>query len=178
MIKKENTAELEKEIMNKISSGEIKMKPRLYFIAGSVIGLFSLVGISFGLIFLFNLIIFLLRRHGPMGQWRIEMMLSSFSWWIPVVAIAGIILSVFLLKKYDFSYKKNFVLIIIAFIASIIVSAFLIDSLGLNEVWSKRGPMRNFYHKLESDVSEYNDLPGNRRWGENGLERPRYYYKK
>lgn len=140
----------EKEIMTKISSGEISMKPRWRFIAGSLIGLLSLVGLSTGVIYLTNIIFFLLRKHGYMGQWRLEAMLNSFPWWMLIVAIAGIAISIWLLKKYDFSYKKNFLLVVIVFIASIIISALLMDSFGLNETWSKRGPMRRFYQQLES----------------------------
>jgi uncharacterized membrane protein YdcZ (DUF606 family) len=162
--KKSLKTDFDKEIMTKISSGVITMKPKWYFVAGSLIGLSSLVGLSIGIVYLTNIMFFLLRKHGPMGQWRLEAMLNSFSWWIPIAAIVGIMASIWLLKKYDFSYKKNFHLVVIGFIASIIIAALLIDNLGLNEVWSKRGPMRRFYQRLEM---KNNSLPGNQKWMEN-----------
>ena len=30
-----------------------------------------------------------------------------------------------------------------------IISAFMIDQLGLNELWSRQGPMRRFYQQAE-----------------------------
>ena len=141
------------------------MKPRWHFVAGSLIGLFSLAGLGVGAVFLVNIIFFSLRRHGPMGQWRFEAMLNSFPWWIPAAATAGIVVSILLLKKYDFSYKKNFALIVIGFVASIIIGALLIDNLGLNEAWSGRGPMRRFYQQLEKNEG---GLPRNNRWTRHG----------
>lgn len=166
--KRQNKADFGNEIMAKISSGEISMRPRWYFIAGSLLGISGLIGLSIGVVYLTNIMFFLLRKHGPMGTWRLEAMLSGFSWWIPAVAIAGIAASIWLLKKYDFSYKKNFLLVVISFIASIIIAALLIDSLGLNEAWSKRGPMRRFYQQLEM---KDNNLPRNQKLMENGQRR-------
>lgn len=99
-------------------------------------------------------------------------MVNNFPWWIPVVAIVGIIVSVWLLKKYDFSYKKNFPLIVVGFILSIIIAAIMIDNFGFNEKWSKRGPMRRFYQQLETR-EEFS--PGNLRGKENGQRKGKFF---
>lgn len=140
---------LEKEIMSRITSGQVKMKPKWYFFFGSIIMFFGLITSTITATYLLNLIFFLLRRHGPMGQWRLNLILTSLPWWIPVLAILAVIIGVWLLKKYDFSYQKNLRLIIVIFIISIFLSAQLIDHLGINESWSRRGPMRRFYQNLE-----------------------------
>jgi uncharacterized membrane protein YdcZ (DUF606 family) len=124
------------------------MKPRWYFIAGSLLLISSLVGLSMGIVFLANLSVFLIRKSGPLATWRLQTILSTFPWWIPAVAIVGIFVAIWLLKKYDISYKKNFSLIIIAFIISIIFAGLLLDQLGLNEHLS-RGRMRKFYQEYE-----------------------------
>jgi hypothetical protein len=54
-----------------------------------------------------------------------------------------------LLKKYDFSYKKNFLLIIVGLVLAIFLAAFTIDSLGFNEFWARKEPMRRFYQHLD-----------------------------
>ena len=142
--------DLEKAIMAKVKSNEISMKPRWYFIFGSFLTMAGLVGFSIGSIFLTNITLFLLRRHGPMGQWRLEQMISSFPWWVPVLAIVGSGLGIWMLKKYDFSYKKNFWLIVGCFVISIALAAFVLDYSGLNDIWSRQGPMRRFYQKIEN----------------------------
>jgi len=151
--------DIKKVVMSKVTSGQITMKPRWFFVIGSVLTVAGLVGITFAAIFLINLTIFLLRKRGP-GYGRLELMLNSFPIWIPILAIIGIILGIWMLNKYDFSYKKNFLLIIISFVISVIIAGFLIDSLGLNTIWSHQGPMRRFYQQLENQKDYFSKGPG------------------
>lgn len=137
------------KIISQIKSGEAKMKPKWYFLLGSFALVGGFLGITIVLIFLMSLITFSLRTHGPMGAIRYEQLLSSFPWWAPIVAIAGIGLGVWLLKKYDFSYKKNFLLIIVSFISVILLAGWLINYLGLDNVWMKRGPMKGLYQQYD-----------------------------
>jgi len=135
---------IENKIMDKVLSGEVKMKPKWYFVLGSLASFVGLVGMIIGAIFLTNLTFFFIKKQGP-GTGRINMMLESFPLWVPILAVAFIILGIWMLKKYDFSYKKNFVVVAIVVVIAIILSALIIDLLGLNEQWAKRGPMRRFY---------------------------------
>jgi hypothetical protein len=152
--------DFEKTIMAKVKSNEITMKPRWYFVIGSFLMVAGLVGFSIGAIFITNITLFLLRRHGPMGEWRLQLMLNSFPWWVPILAIVGIVSGIWLLKKYDFSYKKNFLLIVTGFVISIFFAAFILDNLGLNDVWSRQGPMRRFYNQIEGADPEFQRGPG------------------
>lgn len=135
---------IENKIMDKVLSGEVKMKPKWYFVLGSLASFVGLVGMIIGAIFLTNLTFFYIKKQGP-GTARISMMLESFPLWVPILAIALVILGIWMLKKYDFSYKNNFIVVAITVVTAIILSALLIDYLGLNEQWAKRGPMRRFY---------------------------------
>ncbi len=166
--KKEKKIDFEKEVMSKVSSGQINMKPKLYFILGSVFSIVGLISLSIVSVFFVNIIMFLLRKHGPMGQWRLEVMLENFPLWVPILAILGVVSGIWLLKKYDFSYKKNFIAIIISFIVSIIIAAFFIDQLGLNDIWSKRGVMRKFYQRIEN---QENFTPNN--YGKGNMQNSR-----
>jgi uncharacterized membrane protein YozB (DUF420 family) len=172
---KEKRADLEKEIMSKVTSGRIAMKPKWYFVIGSLFSIIGLTALSVASVFFVNIMMFLLRKHGPMAQWRLEAMLKSYPVWIPVLAIFGIIAGIWLLRKYDFSYKKNFLLIILGFIASIIIAGFIIDRLGLNDAWSQRGLMKGFYQRIESQDNVIPNGPG-KGFLQNG--RGNGYYKK
>ncbi len=141
-------ADLGEKVMAKIRSGQVKMKPKWLFITGSVLSLVGLIGLSVSAVFLINIVFFLLRKHGPMGHWRLELMLNSLPFWVPVAAIICLAGGIWLLKKYDFSYKKNFALIIFGFIFSIIIAAWVIDAIGLNARLLKGGRMRRFYQQL------------------------------
>lgn len=147
--KTKTKASLEKTVMTQIATGNIQMKPRWFFVLGSVSMMLGLVSASIGAIFLMNLMFFSLRQHGPMGEWRLQLMMESFPWWVLILAIGGILSGIYLLKKYDFSYKKNFSLIAGVFIIAIILAAFLIDLTGINDLWFRQGPMRKFYQKYQ-----------------------------
>lgn len=134
--------------MSKVRTEQVSMKPRWYFVLGSGLAVASLTASVIAAVFATNLVVFLLRQHGPMGQWRFQQMLGSFPWWIPILAIMSAILGVWLLKRYDFSYRKNFSLILLGLIVSIILAAIILDQSGLNDAWSRRGPMRRFYQRL------------------------------
>jgi len=142
--------DIEKAVMAQVRSNQVTMKPRWYFVVGSLSLLIGFVALSIGAVFLTNITLFLLRQHGPMGQLRFQLLVDSFSWWIPTLAAIGIAFGIWILKKYDFSYKKNFLLITVGFVVSVIIAAFIIDSMGLNEIWARRGMMRRFYLRIEN----------------------------
>lgn len=135
--------------MSRVTSGRIAMKPKWYFAVGSVLMLFGTIAASVAAAFLINLTVFLIKKQGP-GYGKLTLMLESFPFWIPVLAILGIGAGILLLRKYDFSYKKNFLVMIIGFIASVVIAGFVIDALGLNNILSHRGPMRGFYQQMEN----------------------------
>lgn len=139
-----NEINLENKIMNKVLSGEVKMKPRLYFIMGSVLSFVGLVGLIIGSVFFTNLTLFLIRKQGP-GTGRLIQMFESFPLWVPFLALVFLILGIVILKKFDFSYKRNPLIIVITLFIAVLLSAMIIDSMGLNEIWSKKGPMRRLY---------------------------------
>lgn len=137
--------------MEQIKSGKVKMKPRWYFILGSISIIIGLVGLTIASVFLMGLISFSLRTHGPMGAIRFEQMLNNFPWWAVGLAAAGICSGIWTLKKYDFSYKKNFPLIVIGFILSIIIAGWILDTMGVNEVLRRRTMMRRFYQQYNQE---------------------------
>lgn len=128
--------------MSQIRTGHIKMRPRLYFIGGSILTFIGLVATSVVSIFFVGLIRFSLRAHGPMASIRLEQILSSFPWWLPVVAVAGLVIGVKLLRAYDFSYKVNPWILVAVFVALVVLSGWLFDALGFNDVLMRRGFMR------------------------------------
>ena len=149
---------IENKIMEQVLSGKVKMKPRWYFILGSVLSFVGLTGMIVGAVFLTNLTLFLIRKQGP-GTGRINMMLESFPLWVPLLAVAFVILGILVLKRYDFSYKKNFPLVAGTLVAAIILSALIINLSGLNDIWSKRGPMRRLYNVNQTDGARIQHIP-------------------
>jgi len=144
---RESKIDIESKIISRIKTEEIKMKPRWSFTVGSFLSFSGLVGISTGLVFLISLAAFLLRRGGCLRLGRVQAALAAFPWWIPLLALVGFFGGIRLLKRYDFSYKKNFVLVAVVFAASLLLAGLLIDNLGLNEQLAK-GRMKGFYQRF------------------------------
>jgi hypothetical protein len=90
----------------------------------------------------------------------LQQIIDSFPVWVPILAITGIVLGIWMLKKYDFSYKKNFWMIVILLVISIILTAFLLDLTGLDNLWMKRGPMQRFYRNLGAQSYPGGMYPG------------------
>jgi hypothetical protein len=126
-------------VMDQIRSKKVVMRPKIYFAVGSVLLFLGTAASIIVSIFSISLIKFMLRTHGPMGQYRLDQILSSFPWWAPVLAFVGILVGTILIKKYDFSYKNNFFLIIIGFVISIFIAGLVIDSTGIDNTLFGRG---------------------------------------
>jgi hypothetical protein len=150
---------IKENVMEKIKENKISIKPKSYFILGSVLTFTGLIASVIFSIFLISIISFLLKEHGPMGDYRLSLLINSFPWWIPILAIIGLILGVWFLFKYDFSYKVNYLYVIIVFIIAIVIAGWLIDRTGIDNLWLNQGPMKgmmrqylqNNNFKLDSD---------------------------
>lgn len=129
-------------VMEQIEQGKIKMKPKIYFIIGSVLTFLGLIISIISSIFFIGLIRFSFRARGPMSQYKLDQMISTFPWWIIVLAIIMLIVGIWLIRQYDFSYKKNPLIIVIGFILSIVVVGWVLDMTGLNDRLLERGPMK------------------------------------
>ena len=143
-------------VMNKIHHGEIKMRPKVYFVVGSLLAFLGLVASMLVSVFLVGLMRFSLRTHGPMGEYRLEQMLSSFPWWAVAVAVLGLVIGIWLLRRYDFSYKINFKVIVIGFVVAILITGWVIDMIGLNDILFRQGPRQGIMRQYlqENNILE------------------------
>lgn len=139
-------------VMNEIRLGRLKMRPKIYFIAGSILTFIGLVSSILSSVFLIGLLRFSLRTHGPMGEYRLAQIVESFPWWILILAILGLAIGLWLVRRYNFSYKLNFKLVVFWFIAVLAVAGYLLDTTGLNEIFYQRGYMNKIY-KQENGIN-------------------------
>lgn len=139
--------------MGQINQGEIKMKPKTYFIIGSILTFVGLISSIIVSIFLFGLMRFSLRTHGPMGDYRFDQIISNFPWWTMLLAIGGLFVGILLIRKYDFSYKKNPWIIMLGFILAIFVAGWLIDIAGFNDTLLRRGPVKGMMNNYSQNYN-------------------------
>lgn len=144
-------------VMTKIESGTVTMKPKFLFVAGSVLTVVGIAASSILSVFLIALIRFATRTHGPMGEYRLQELVSSFPWIALVFAVAGLLGGILLLRRYEFVYKKNFFLIASFFAGALILAALLVDITGIGDTWFRQGPGRYLVPRYGNQI---NGIPG------------------
>jgi len=53
-----------------------------------------------------------------------------------------LIIGIWLIQQYDFSYKKNSWIIITGFVLAILIAGYVVDMTGLNDAMMHYGPMK------------------------------------
>jgi hypothetical protein len=152
MTKSKLPTDIAKEVMSKIKKDHVTMKPKGYFLLGSI-----LLGIGLASAFLIALTFltvssFHLRTSNPVGFLRYGAIGAPAFFrlfpFIPlVIAATGIFGGLALLKKYDISYKKNFLSISLSLIAGLITIALIADKVGINERLEKSPPLKAIYRQ-------------------------------
>lgn len=150
--------DITKIVMDRIHHDKIKMHSKWYFIIGSFLAFIGLVSSMVVSVFIIGLIRFSLRIHGPMKGYRLDQMISSFPWWMVVIAILGLISGIWLLRRYDFSYKINSKMVFIIFVMAIIAAGWIIDIAGLNDILFRQGPgqgiMKRYFQEKNIQPSQ------------------------
>jgi hypothetical protein len=139
-------------VMDKIHDNKITMRPRVYFVIGAFLTFTGLVSSVVFSVFLIGLIRFSVRAHGPMGAYRMEQILASFPWWLAVLAIVGLAVGIWLVRRYDFSYKFDFKVVIAGFVLAAIMGGLIVDIIGVNDMLVRKGPMQGMMrHYLQGN---------------------------
>jgi len=150
MPKTKKEADLSQKVMEQIKKEKVKMRPRVYFLVGSVLLGVGLAGAIIGAILFFNLAFFRMRIHGPFsflmfGEFGFRPFLATFPWLPLFMSLAAILAGIILLKHYDISYKKSFLVLAIALAVLVLTMGFVLDKIGLNERLERAGPLPPFY---------------------------------
>jgi uncharacterized protein YacL len=147
-------------VMKKIHTGNVKMHSRAYFVIGSLLVFAGLVCSIVASVFLISLVRFSLRTHGPMGEYRLEQMLSSFPWWAVVFAFFGLVVGLLLLRRYDFSHKIHFGVLVAVFVLAVIAGGWVLDATGLNSILFKKGPGQGMMRQYLDNNEVHNPHKG------------------
>jgi hypothetical protein len=137
-MKKENNEKLiSQRVISKIEKGELKMKPKAYFVAKTIliVGLLTLVfllALYFG-----SLIIFVLRINDVslfqgMGFQVIRNVLLSFPWYLVFLTLTLVVLIELIAKRFHFIYRKPLIVSLFVILALVLLSSFLIERSSLH----------------------------------------------
>ena len=141
------------KIMEKINKNEVKMKPKWWFVVGSVLSLLGVTLSGVVAAYMFNLGVFLGKANGFGRGMRFEQTIKVLPWWILLVAVLMLVSGVLLLKQYDFSYKKNFGLVVLGLVVSVMLMGTVLNGLGVNENMARqKGVGGKFYGSLSNSL--------------------------
>lgn len=142
--------DLSKEIVKKIKAEKVKMRPKIYFILGSVLLGIGVAGaLLFSIIFT-NRAFFRLRVFGPFGNLAfgkagIGPFLSTFPFISLALALIGIGGGLYLLRRYEFSYKRSLISLLIGVAALVVTVGFVLDQVGFGERVRSYQPLTQLY---------------------------------
>jgi len=137
-MKKENSGNsITEKVVSRIERGELKMKPRAYFIAKSflVIGLLSLFFLL--LLYFASLVVFVLRINDiflfrGIGFYAIRNVLISFPWYLALLIFVLILLVGVIGRKFQFVYRRPFIVSLLVISVVVIASSFLVEKSSLH----------------------------------------------
>lgn len=131
--------DIKNEIMSKIEKGDIKMKSHWFCIAQKI-GLQSGLALTvLILVFLLNAFFYYIKtnelllslHYGP-SVW--QKLLHSLPYDLILIIIFFLILLNFIIKKFDFSYKKPFILIFAIVLVFVIFFASVVFASNFNNI--------------------------------------------
>ena len=139
-------------VMDKIRRERISIRPRIYFIVGSFLFAAGLFFAIFLAVFFANVAIFRFSGHSPfvflcLGRPGLGPFISSVPWLSLFVAVLGMTVGLFILKRYDFSYKNNYLLIVVGLTAMVLTLGFILSTLKFNEKISEERFLKPFYRQ-------------------------------
>ncbi|PIS41502.1 MAG: hypothetical protein COT25_02755 [Candidatus Kerfeldbacteria bacterium CG08_land_8_20_14_0_20_42_7] len=152
-----NNKTLAEKISERITQQHLCMRPRAYFIAGSILLGAGLVATLLVAIFFVGVIVFRLRVNGAFtylnGQGGWAPFIDNVPWIPLAIALVGIGSGILIMKKFEFSYKHAFLGIAGGAVLSIGILGIVIDTVGLPEQAEDITPLRPLLHMRYSNDS-------------------------
>lgn len=141
----QNKNSLAEKIMEEIKNNKVTMRSHVYFICGTVITAFGIFLTLLVGTFSINLFSFHYRTMRPVG---LSPFITPLPWLVLIFGLIAIWLGILLIKKYDLSYKKNFILVAGIFIIAILIVGLVIDNLGFNERPRSQKALHKIYRQF------------------------------
>lgn len=143
-------ADIADSVMKQIHTRHIGMRPRIYFIIGSLLLGIGMACFSLLTIVCIASIVFHLRVHGPFaflwfGAFGIRPFLATFPWGFFLLSSVTVWGGIRMLQNYDISYKRNFLVVTTGFVTFLILTGIMLDRTGVSEQMVHLPALRQFY---------------------------------
>lgn len=149
--------DITKNVMQKIKKGQVRIKPRIIFVAANIaLGIGIALSVIIAIIsanFLFNRLeerpVFRLAGLGRIGVIQSFM---EFPWLFIIVAALFTGIGLFLMTKTDLVRRKSFIPIVIAVVILVIIAGFTFNKTGINRRIRKHPQMGKLYERTPSEI--------------------------
>ncbi len=140
------------EVMKHLQDDKIAMKPRFYFIAGSVLVGVGIAGTILASVFFTHVILYRLRAeqvwgYAGFGAHGLLAFMQFFPWLSLLLAIGGLMGGTYLLKQYDFGCRHRLTRVVIASCALIISFGALLEYLDFGEKMAQFSAVERMYRQ-------------------------------
>ena len=153
----ESKETIKNQILNRIKSGKVEMKPRWHFILRTALLITGAVVVLLVTLYLTSLVLFVLRRTGvlffPMfGSRGWFEFFVSLPWLLVLAALVFIVILEVLVGHYKFAYRRPLLYSAVGIILFVAAVAFLIDIARFHDRFSRFAEQNSlplagdFYH--------------------------------
>ncbi len=120
------------KVINKIRSGDIKMKPKAYFVLRTALLVLGILVLFLFIVYLISFITFSLRSSGiwlspVFGFPGIKILFGSLPWVLILITVVLIVLLEIFAKQFTFIYRKPIIYSLLVIILVVFLGGFLID---------------------------------------------------
>ncbi len=122
-----------------IRRGEVSPRPRWYYLLLNIATGVAAIGAIGVATIVVSLVWFGLTHPGPGAQYKLSSLVLSLPWYMPLVALSAIAASWLLVRRYDFSYKYSFRLLLAALLCGVLVGSYFLDVSGIDDYLARRG---------------------------------------
>lgn len=123
MTKKPKQSTMQIEVMDKIHSGSVRMKPRVYFTILWLLGVLATVAASLTFAYIIGMLMYIVRIQTAStpaygARSNLNEAIASFPWWAVILSITFSVIAIWLMRKYSRIYRYKISIVITVFVLS------------------------------------------------------------
>jgi len=132
-----NEKSISETVLDEIKRGDIKMKPKIYFILRVFLLVLGIIAVSAFILYLISFIVFSLRVSGVwflpgLGMLGVKLFLFSLPWLLIIISLLLIIILEILARYFKFVYQRPIIYSVLAIIIIIVLATFVIGKTQLH----------------------------------------------
>lgn len=118
---KETKTDISRSVMEQIKHGDVSMRPRVYFVLLTILSVVTVILASTVIAYLMNIVSFWWRvQSAETMAWgaraHLAAAIDSFPWAVLLIAIAMLVLAVWLVKKQGTIYRYKTWMVVVAIV--------------------------------------------------------------